>query len=80
MAAILADDNFKCIYLNEIDRIPIQISLKLVLRSPIDNKAALVQVVAWRRTGDKPFPELMQTKFSDAYRGDKLTNDTSLNL
>ena len=51
MAAILADNNFKCIFLNENDRILFRISLKFVPRSPIDNKPALVQVVAWRRTG-----------------------------
>ena len=67
MATTLADDIFKCIFLNENDRIPIQISLKLVLRSPIDNKPALVQVMAWRRTGDKPLPEPMMTQFTDAY-------------
>ena len=49
MAAILADDNFKCIFLNENDRIPIQISLKFVPRSQIDNKPALNQVMAWRQ-------------------------------
>ena len=48
MAAILADDIFKCIFLNENDRIPIQISLKLVPMSPVDNKPVLVQVMAWR--------------------------------
>ena len=37
MAAILADDNFKCIFLNENDRIAIRISLKIVPKSPIDN-------------------------------------------
>ena len=42
MAANLADDIFKCIFLNENDRISIQISLKFVPRSPIDNKPALV--------------------------------------
>ena len=36
MAAILADDNFKCIFLNKNDRILIWISLKFVLQSPID--------------------------------------------
>ena len=46
MAAILADNIFKCIFLNENDRIPIQTSLKFVPRSPIDNKPALVQVIA----------------------------------
>ena len=47
MAAIFADDIFNCIFLNENDRIPIQISLKYVPRSPTDNKPALVQVMAW---------------------------------
>ena len=46
MAAILADDNFKCILLNENDRITIRISVKFVPRSPIDNRPALVQVMA----------------------------------
>ena len=61
MAAILADDNFKCNFLNENDRILIQISLKFVTRSRIDNKPALVQVMAWRRRGDKPLPEPVLT-------------------
>ena len=67
MAAIVADDIFKCIFLNENDRIPIQISLNIVPRSPIDNKPALVQVMAWRRTGDKPLPEPMLAQFPDVY-------------
>ena len=33
----------------------------------IDNESALVQVMAWRRAGDKPLPEPMQTQFNDAY-------------
>ena len=37
MDAILADNIFKCIFLNEDDKILIQISLKLVSRSPIYN-------------------------------------------
>ena len=68
MAAILADDIFKCIFLYENDRITIQISLKLVPKSPINNKPALVQVMAWHRTGDKPLPEPMMTRLTDAYR------------
>ena len=67
MADILADDIFNCIFLNENDRIPIQISLKYVPMSPIDNMSALVQVMAWRRTGDKPLLEPMMTQFIDAY-------------
>ena len=50
-----------CIFLNENDRIPIQISFNYAPRSPIDNKPALVQVMAWRRTGNKPLPEPMMT-------------------
>ena len=67
MADILADEIFKCIFLNEKDTIPIQISLKLVDRGPMDNKPALVQVMVWRRTGDKPLPEPMMAQFTDAY-------------
>ena len=59
MADILADDNFKCISVNENDRIGIGISLKFVLRIPIDNKTVLGHVMAWRRTSDKPSPELV---------------------
>ena len=54
MAANVADDIFKRIILNENKRIPIPVSLKFVPQSPIDNKSALVQVIAFRRTGDKP--------------------------
>ena len=42
MDANLVEDIFECIFLNENDRIPIQISLKFVLKSPTDNKPALV--------------------------------------
>ena len=46
MVDILADDIFKCILLKENDGIPLPNSLKFVPRSPIDNKSALVQVMA----------------------------------
>ena len=67
MAAILADFYFKCIFLNENGRILIPISLKFIPRRPIDNKPALVQVMTWRRPGDKPLPETMLTQFTDVY-------------
>ena len=35
MAAILANNIFNCITLNENDRIPIKISMKYVSRSPL---------------------------------------------
>ena len=67
MAAILADDTFKCIFLNENDRIPIRISLKFVPRSLINNKLALVFIMAWCWTGDKSLPEPVLTQFTNAY-------------
>ena len=36
---------------------------------PWSHKSALVQVVAWRRTGDKPVPQPMMTNSTDAYIG-----------
>ena len=68
MTTILTDDIFKCIFLNENNRIKIQISLKFVPRSLIDNRPALVRVMAWRRTGDKPLPKQMATQFTDTYK------------
>ena len=67
MVAVFLDDVFKCISLNENDNIPIEISLKFVPRDPINKKSALVQVMAWRQTGDKPLPEKMMTQFTDVY-------------
>ena len=54
-----ADDIFKCIFLNENVWIPIKISLKFVPEGPINNIPVLVQVMAWRRRGDKPLSEPM---------------------
>ena len=67
MADILADDIFKPIFLNENDIILIKIALKLFPRSPIDNKPALVQVMAWCRIGDNPLSAPMIVQFTDAY-------------
>ena len=53
------DDTFKCIFLNENVRISFKISLKFVPWSPITNIIALVQIMAWRRPGDKPLSEPM---------------------
>ena len=52
-----ADAIFKCIFLNENVWIPIKISLKFVPKGPINNIPALVQIMAWRRPGDKPLSE-----------------------
>ena len=56
-----AEDTLKRIFKNEKSCILIRISLKFVPKRPIDKKTALVQVMAWRRTGDKPLPEPMLT-------------------
>ena len=62
-----ADNVSKFIFLNEKFCILIQISLKFVAKGSIDKTVALVQVMARRRTGDKPLPEPMLTQFLDAY-------------
>ena len=54
-----ADDTFKRIFLNENVRISIKISLKFVPKGPINNIPALVQIMAWCRSGDKPLSEPM---------------------
>ena len=50
MATIVTDDIFKYTFLKMIKFL--LISLKCVTKSPTDNKPALVQVMAWRRTGN----------------------------
>ena len=67
MAAILADDIFKRISLNEKFCILIEISLMFVHKGLLNNNPALVQIMAWRRIGDKPLSEPMLTPFTDAY-------------
>ena len=54
-----ADDTFKRIFLNENVRISIKISLNFVPKGPINNNPALVQIMAWRRSGDKSLSEPM---------------------
>ena len=54
-----ANDIFKCIFLNENVWISRKISLKFVPKVRINNNPALVQIMAWRRPGDKPLSEPM---------------------
>ena len=54
-----ADHTFKRIFLNENARISIKISLKFVPKGPINHIPTLVQIMAWRRSGDKPLSESM---------------------
>ena len=52
-----ADDIFNRIFVNEDVTISIKFSLKFVPKGPINNIPALVQIMAWRRPGDKPSSE-----------------------
>ena len=59
-----ADDIFKCIFLNENVWISIKISLKFVPNYPINNIPSFVQIMAWRRPGDKPLSEAMMVNLT----------------
>ena len=53
------DDVLKYIFVNEKVWILVKIPLKYVARGPINNIPPFVQIMAWRRPGDKPLSELM---------------------
>ena len=50
---------FQTHFFNENVRIFIKISLTFVPKGPINDNPALVQIMAWRRSGDKPLSEPM---------------------
>ena len=57
------DDIFKSIFLNGNVWISIKISLKFVPKGPINNTIpAMVQIMAWRRPGDKPLSVPMMVR------------------
>ena len=58
-----ADDIFKCIFLYENVWLAIKLSLKFVPDGPINTIPESVQIMAWRRTGDKPLSEPMMIYF-----------------
>ena len=60
----VADDIFKNIFVNKNVRISIGISLTFVPSGPIDNKCALVRIMACRLFGAN---ESMLTQFIDTY-------------
>ena len=62
-----ADDIFEYIFLQEKFLHFEKNKLKFVSKRLIDNRSALVQVMAWHQTGAKPLPEPMLTQFNDAY-------------
>ena len=62
-----ADDIFECILMIEKLCILLRISLKFVPKGPIGSTSALVQVMAWYRTGEQSLPEPVLTQYNDAY-------------
>ena len=52
-----SDDTFKRIFFNGNVKISIKFSLKFVPKGPINNIPVLVQIMAWRRPGDKSLSE-----------------------
>ena len=89
-----ADAIFKCIFVNENIWISIKISLKFVPTGPISNIPALVQMMAWRRPGDKPLsgPRMVRLsthicvtraqwiKFFENYVSHKLLSQLSIDV
>ena len=61
------DDILKWIFLIENAWVSIKVSLKFVPKGTIDNNPVLVQIMAWRRPGDKPLSESMMPLFNGAY-------------
>ena len=55
----------RVLVLNENVWISIKISLKFVPEGSVNNTPSLVQIIAWRQSGDKP--ESMMALFTDAY-------------
>ena len=51
--------HFNCIFSNKNNWVSIKISLKSVPEGPVCNSPALIQIMAWRRSGDKPLSEPM---------------------
>ena len=62
MVAIFQATFLIWILLNESVWISIEISMKFVPKGPINNIPALVQIMAWRRPGDKPLSEPMMVR------------------
>ena len=62
-----ANDIIPVQFFNENSFVFVQISRSFVCKGSIDNKPALVQIMAWHWTDIKPFSEPMMVYFTDAY-------------
>ena len=74
------DAILKCIFLNENVWISIKISPKFVPKGPINNIPALVQIMAWRRPGDKPLSEPMLVIYRRIYASPGLNELTVMDF
>ena len=74
------DAIFTCIFFNENCCIFIKFSLKYVRKSLIDNNPALVQIMAWRRSGDKPLSEPMMISLQTHIYASLGLNELTLKL
>ena len=61
------DDIFECIFVNANVWTSLKITLGFGPKVRINKIPALVQIMAWRRIGDKPVFESMLIRFADAY-------------
>ena len=61
------EDIFKCVFLNENVSISIKFQLKFISMGPISSIEALVQIIVWRRQGDKPLFEPKVVSFQTRY-------------
>ena len=61
-----ADNIFKCIFLNENVLISIKISQNVIPKGLFNHIPALVQIMAWRQSGDKPLSESMMAYVANA--------------
>ena len=66
---------FQIYFLNESASISIKFSMEFVPKGPIDNNSALVQIMAWRQTGDKPPFEPMVVCFTNTYMRHPMRNE-----
>ena len=77
------DNILKRVFFNESTWPSIKISLKFVSKGPISNIPALVQIMAWRRSSDKPLSEPMMVCFWPIYKSlglNELTNEKKLSF
>ena len=61
------DNIFKVIFFYENCWVLFQISLKYIPNGAINNNPALVLIMAWCWTGDKPLSEPLMAEFNDAH-------------